>query len=457
MNEESGLYMSRRVIRSKYYIPAVLLILAMLPASCSFFRPIGQDNVVLIIVDTLRPDRLGCYGSPLGTSPNIDRLSQEGVRFSKVATCAPVTLPSVSAILTSTYPLFNNVRYNGRFFLNDSSTTLAEVLKQHGYTTAAFIGGFPLDSRFKVNQGFDIYDSDFSSSVKKKKRKWIGNEVEGFERTAAEVNERVFPWLDANKDKKFFLMVHYFDPHWPYEPPAPYKKRFQSPYNGEIAYTDEQVGRLLEKLDSLGLKDKTLIVFTGDHGEGLGAHKELTHGQFLFDTTVMVPLIMRHPRLTKGKKVDGMVKTLDIMPTILDFLNLPAPTDTQGMSLLPTLKKGAHEEPVLLETMLPYYETEDTHDIPVKITGLRTPEWKLVYVTLEKKTGEEYVGQLYNIKRDPLEMFDVFNENRDTFNQLMNRMAALTQKYSPKGPPKLTSMEMDAQTKEKLKSLGYLK
>jgi arylsulfatase A-like enzyme len=457
MMKAANALMNKKIFRLNYSVLSVLLFSLTLLASCSFFRSSGQDNVVLIIVDTLRPDRLGCYGFPLGTSPNIDKLSQEGVRFSKVATCAPVTLPSVSAILTSTYPVFNNVRYNGRFFLNDSSTTLAEVLKQHGYTTAAFVGGFPLDSRFKVNQGFDSYDSDFSSSVKKKKRKWIGNEVEGFERTAAEVNERVFPWLDANKDKKFFLMVHYFDPHWPYEPPAPYDQRFQSPYNGEVAYTDEHVGRLLEKLESLGLKDKTLIVLTGDHGEGLGAHKELTHGQFLFDTTVLVPLIMHHPRLPRGKQVDGMVKTLDIMPTILDFVDLPAPPDTQGISLLPALKKGAHEEPALLETMLPYYETEDTHDIPVKITGLRTLEWKLVYVTLEKETGEEYVGQLYHIKRDPFEMLDVFDENRDTFNELMNQMIALTRKYSPKGPPKLTSMEMDTQTKEKLKSLGYLK
>lgn len=436
----------------------LILLVAVSLVSCSVFRSNKQVNVVLIIIDTLRPDRLGCYGFSLGTSPNIDKLAGEGILYKKTVTCAPVTLPSVTSILTSTYPVFHNVRYNGRFFVSDSSETLAEILKRHGYTTAAFVGAFPLARRFKINQGFDSYDDDFSTSVKRKKRTWIGNTVEGFERTAAEVNERVFPWLDKNRDKKFFLLVHYFDPHFPYEPPSPYKERFKSPYNGEIAYTDEHVGHLLDKLDSLGLKDKTLIVLTADHGEGLGAHKEQTHGQFLFDTTVLVPLIMHEKgRLPEGKKVDGMVKTLDIAPTILDLLGIPRGRDMQGTSLLPFLNRPVKEEPVLLETMLPYYESEDIHDIPVKLTGFRTPEWKLVYAILEKKSGKAYVGQLYHVARDPLELFDVFDENRETFDRLMTEMIALTKKCSPKGPPKNTSMTMDSDTKEKLKSLGYLK
>jgi arylsulfatase A-like enzyme len=442
--------------------PALLVLSGMLifftMASCSLSRADKQDDVILIIVDTLRPDRLGCYGFQLGTSANIDKLAQEGVLFQKTVTCAPVTLPSVSAILTSTYPVFHNVRYNGKFFLNDSSETLAEILKQQGYTTAAFIGGFPLASRFKVNQGFDTFDDDFSTSVKWKERIWIGNKVEGFERTAAEVNERVFPWLEQHQKDKFFLMVHYFDPHWPYEPPAPYDQRFQSPYNGEVAYTDEQIGRLLDKLDSLGLKKKSLIVLTGDHGEGLGAHNELTHGQYIFDTTVLVPLIVyQKGQWSGGKKIGGMVKTLDITPTILDSLGIPKGSDMQGISLLPALKKEPKEEPILLETMMSYYESEDLHDIPVKITGLRTPEWKLVYVVLEKENGKGYVGQLYNIARDPLELFDVISENPQMYDRLLNQLVTLTQKYSPQGPPKNTSFEMDADTKEKLKSLGYLK
>jgi len=244
-------------MKSGIKICAFTLIVLACALSCSLLRPQRQDNVVLIIIDTIRPDRLGCYGFNLATSPNIDRLAEEGVLFTRTVTCAPVTLPSVSAIFTSTYPIFHNVRYNGKFYLNESSTTLAEILKENGYLTAGFVGGFPLEARFKVHQGFDTYDDDFSTSVKRKGRKWIGHEVEGFERTAAEVNERVFPWLEQNKDKKFFLMVHYFDPHWPYEPPPPYDQRFESPYNGEVAYTDEQVGRLVEKLESLGLRKNT--------------------------------------------------------------------------------------------------------------------------------------------------------------------------------------------------------
>jgi len=435
----------------------VLLFIAIATA-CSLVHRERQDNVVLIVIDTIRPDRLGCYGFSLGTSPHIDKLAREGVLFEKAVTCAPVTLPSVSTILTSTYPHYHNVRYNGKFFLHDSSITLAEVLQEKGYATAAFIGGFPLDSRFKTDQGFELFDDDFSVSVKKKERSWIGHEVEGFERTAAEVNERVFRWLEEKKNEKFFLMVHYFDPHWPYEPPPPYDALFDSPYNGEVAYTDEQVGRLLKKLESLGLKEKTLVVLAGDHGEGLGAHKELTHGQFLFDTTMLVPLILSHESLPKGRRIGEMAKTLDIMPTILSILRITeGSSEMQGVSLLPLLKGAEIEEPILLETLLPYYESDDLNDIPVKLSGLRTREWKLVYVMMEKETGKEYVGQLYHVGRDPLELFDVMGDNRETYNLLMDQMINLTRKYGPTGAPKQTVQEMDSDTEEKLKSLGYLK
>ena len=431
---------------------------AVFSVSCSLASRESGDNVVLIIIDTIKPDFLGCYGYPLPTSPNIDAFASEGTLFRQVVTSAPITLPSVAAIFTSTYPVSNNVRYNGKFFLADSSVTIAEILKERGYRTGAFIGGFPLDSKFKVNQGFDVYDDDFSSSVKKWKRTWIGHGVSDFERTAGEVNESVFTWLEKVKDERFFLMVHYFDPHWPYEPPSPYDEKLESPYNAELAYTDEQVGSLLRKLEGLGLMKKTLIVLTGDHGESLGAHGENTHGNFIFDTTMLIPLILRHDDgIPKGRKIDTMVRSIDIMPTILDFLNIPGSPDSQGVSLLPALDGKLGESPALLETMLPYYESEDPGDIPVKISGLRTGKWKLVYVTMEKDGRPAWIGQLYDVEKDPFELFDVADKNQAVFTRLMNEMHSMIREYTAGGVPENNYMEMDKETTEKLKSLGYLK
>lgn len=437
---------------------AVLVAFLVLLPSCSLVTSPPKTNVVLIIVDTLKPDRLGCYNYPIPTSPNIDNLASESALFENVITCSPVTLPSVSAILTSTYPIHNNVRYNGMFFLSDSFTTLGETLKENGYKTAAFVGGFPLDSRFKVDQGFDIYDDDFSNSAKQGKRKWIGHKAEDFERSATEVNERAFRWLEEVKDEQFFLMVHYFDPHWPYDPPEPYATEFQSPYDGEVAYTDKQVGKLLEKLGELGLMKNTLIVFTGDHGEGLGAHKELTHGQFIFDTTMKIPLILyHHKHIPKGRRINTMVKSIDIMPTILEFLGISVSHHTQGVSLLPAFDKKLKESPALLETMLPYYESEDLGDIPVKIMGLRTGEWKLVQVELLEEGRHGWIGQLYNVKKDPLEVFNVREGNQETYMRLLEEMKSIIETSEVEADAGKNIMEMDAETRQKLKSLGYLK
>jgi arylsulfatase A-like enzyme len=418
----------------------------------------GKDNVVLIIIDTIRPDRLGCYGYPLSTSPNIDALASRGTLFEQAVTCAPVTLPSVSAMLTSTYPVSNNVRYNGKFFLNASSVTLAEILKQNGYRTAAFVGGFPLDSRFKLDQGFDLYDDDFTGSAEKRKRTWIGHGVGDFERTAGEVNEKVFDWLEHVEDEKFFLMVHYFDPHMPYEPPGEHVKKFDDPYNAEVTYTDEQVGKLLAKLEQLGLKKNTLVVLTGDHGESLGAHGEPTHGNFLFDTTVLIPLILnRDDRIPAGRRIEKMVRSIDIAPTILDYLGIDDDSSAQGVSLLPALDGNFEESPILLETMLPYYESEDLGDIPVKLIGLRTGEWKLVFVTMERDGKPGWMAELYHVSKEPLELFDVKEQNEDVFNRMMNEMHSMVQAYLAKGVPRNNRIEMDKETREKLKSLGYLK
>ena len=438
----------------KFLLPALACAFLL---SCAPKAARDGDNVVLIIIDTIRADRLGCYGYPLPTSPNIDAFASEATLFEQAVTCAPITLPSVSAMLTSTYPVFNNVRYNGMFFLGEENVTLAEILKERGYKTAAFVGGFPLDSRFKVDQGFDVYDDDFSNSIQKRKHGWIGHLANDFERTGAEVNERAFEWLEKVKDERFFLMAHYFDPHLPYAPPAPYNRDFEIAYDGEVAYTDAQVGRLLGKLDALGLRENTLVVITGDHGEALGQHDEVTHGEFIYDTTVMIPLIIRHDEeAPRGRRVETQVRSIDIMPTILDLLGVPAGPHAQGRSLLPAFDGEIDERPALLEATLHYYEGESLGHKPMMITGLRTSEWKLVHVALERDGKPGWVGELYDLSKEPLERTNVSEENPEVFRSLIERLNVITQARSAGSLPKDNRLEMDAETREKLKALGYL-
>jgi arylsulfatase A-like enzyme len=436
----------------------VLLGVVVALVACSSPHEGPKDNVVLIIIDTIRPDRLGCYGYDLPTSPNIDAFAEHCTVFTQAVTCAPLTLPSVTAILTSTYPVFNNVRYNGMFYMGKSSISLAEILEDEGYNTAAFIGGFPLDSQFGTDQGFKTYDDDFSNSARRRRYGWIGHAVDDFERTAAEVNQRVFDWLEDAKDEPFFLTVHYFDPHLPYTPLPPFNDAFEDPYDGEVAYTDKHVGALLNRLKELGLDENTLIILTGDHGESLGTHNEVTHGEFIFDTTVKIPLMLYHrDRIPAGWRIDVMVRSIDIMPTILDFLNVPASPHTQGVSLLPALKGDLEERPILLEATLHYFESENLAHDPIMITGLRTGQWKLVHVTVERQDGTGWMGELYNVVEDPDELNDVKDEQPEKFDELTDEMRALIRTNSADSLPKTNYLKMTDETREKLKALGYLK
>jgi arylsulfatase A-like enzyme len=252
-------------------------------------------------------------------------------------------------------------------------------------------------------------------------------------------------------------MAHYFDSHLPYTPPSPYDEEFESAYDGEVAYTDKQVGELLKKLDDLGLKENTLVILTGDHGEALGQHEEVTHGEFIFDTTVMIPLIVYHgERIPKGRRIETLVRSIDIMPTILDFLDIPAAERAQGRSLLPALDGKLEETPALLEATLHYYESEGLGHQPVMITGLRTSEWKLVCVTFERDGKPGWIGELYNVAKEPLELTDVSEDNPAIFKGLIEKLNSMTLAHSADALPKNNRLDMDEETRRKLKALGYL-
>src|SRR5437773_3112139 len=296
----------------------------------------GHDrpNVLVITVDTLRADRLGCYGFGLAHTPAIDRLADEGVRCADAATSAPITLPAHSSIMTGLYPPAHGVRDNGNYALAPEAVTLAERLHDAGYRTAAFVSALVLARRYGLDQGFDLYDDDL----------WSEDEPPLFmirKRPAPRTADRALAWLRGWKADRggqpFFMWVHFFDPHEPYElRSTDLAALAPTPYDAEVAQADRGVGRVLDWLRSEGVLDHTLVVFTADHGESLGEHGEPTHGIFIYDATGHVPLIWRlPPAFPAGATYDGPVRHIDIVPTILAVLGLSGGETTQGLDLLP--------------------------------------------------------------------------------------------------------------------------
>jgi len=240
--------------------------------------PEKPRNVVLISIDTCRADRLGCYGHPGKSTPNVDAVARDGVTFLLAQTTNPITLPAHCSMMTGQIPPDHGVRDNRTYRLAASNVTLAEVMREHGYATAAFVGAFPLDSIMGLDQGFDVYDDRYTMGGAGR----VANE-----RRAMEVSNSAIEWLREHDGAPFFLFVHYFDPHAPYSPPEPFASEHAGdPYVGEIAYTDHAIGRVVDELKRLGLYDSSLIVITSAHGEALGEHEEATHAFFVYQSTV---------------------------------------------------------------------------------------------------------------------------------------------------------------------------
>jgi len=309
----------------------------------------ADQNVLLITIDTLRADALGCSGGRAAT-PNLDALAADGIRFDYAHTQAVITLPSHTSILTGLYPFQHGVRDNTGFRLQPRIDTMATLLQRAGYATGAFVGAFPLDSRFGLTRGFDVYDDHYGET----------NHVVAFamaERPAGAVVDVATQWI-AGQRRKWFAWVHVFDPHAPYRPPAPFDSRYAAdPYSGEVAYVDSALGPLL----SLARRQPrpTLIVVTGDHGEALGSHGEETHGLFAYEPTLKIPLIIddtgqRHP--FRSAVTDLPARHVDILPTVLDALSLAVPKNLPGRSLAAAIERGDRSQPAsYFEALEPFF------------------------------------------------------------------------------------------------------
>jgi len=400
-------------------------------------------NVVLFTLDTTRADHIGCYGYRQIETPQIDKIADQGFLFKNATSQAPLTLPSHSSILTGTYPLYNGVRDNGGFYLEPGRATLARVLQQAGWATSAFVGAFVLDSRWGLNQGFDYYYDNFDFA----KYKTIS--LDSVQREGGEVVKAFLDWFATNSGKKFFSWIHFYDPHMPYEPPEPYRTKYDvrpwGLYDGEIAYMDSLIGRVMEELAKKGLLGKTIVVLTGDHGESLGEHNESSHAFFIYDATQSVPLIVRLPALMpKGRIIDSQVENVDIMPSILELLGLPVPREVQGRSFVPLLleKTAGRERFAYSETFYPRY-----HYGWSELQGLRTPRYH--YIQAPRP-------ELYDLLADPGELSNVYSSNSSLARRFARELQDFEERMSAKGIQNKGPGKLDDDSREKLMALGYI-
>jgi len=404
---------------------------------------VSELNILFFTLDTTRADHLGCYGYDRAETPNIDRLAETGMLF-KNATCqVPLTLPSHSSMFTGTYPFYHGVRDNGGFYLESDRTTLAEVLKVHGMATSAFVGAFVVDSRWGLDQGIDYYYDNFDFA------KYKRISLDSVQREGGEVIEAFFAWFEENYQKKFFSWIHLYDPHTPYEPPEPYKTRFSKwnwgLYDGEIAYVDELIGKVLDKLIEKDVLEKTLIVIVGDHGESLGQHKENAHGFFIYDAATSIPLIIHFPSQNlKAKKVNARVETVDIMPTLLQILGLPLPSEIQGKSLLPLIldEDSKQERFAYSESYYPRY-----HYGWSELKSLQNSRYK--YIQAPRP-------ELYDIVNDPNELTNIYRQEIGMGKQFEQRLNSLLEEMSAEGIEEKGPQKMDEEAMEKLMALGYV-
>jgi choline-sulfatase len=395
-------------------------------------------HVLFVTIDTLRADRLGCYGNAAAKTPVLDGLAADGVLFERALAVAPLTLPSHTSMLTGQYPPRHGVRDNGIFRAGEELETLAEVLGREGYATAAFVSAHVLESHYGLAQGFQTYDDHLGGTQ-------MGANLE---RPANKTVDRALAWLDgADEQAPWFLWLHLFDPHAPYFPPDGFVRggmmaSLAERYDGEIAFADQQLGRVLAALEASGQAARTLVVVTSDHGDSLGAHDEPTHGIFIYDSVMRVPLILRFAPLGGGRRIGGQVSGVDLFPTVLDVLDLPLPAALHGRSLLPELMSGAEriQHSVYMEGQHTYYGLG-----LAPLAALSSERFKYI---------EAPRPELYDWQADPGELQNLFEERQDVARELARELDALREGKPPLDGAQRLAIDEDEMAK--LRELGYV-
>jgi choline-sulfatase len=391
-------------------------------------------NLLLVTLDTTRADRLGCYGYAPARTPHLDQLAAEGIRFARCSTCASLTLPAHASIMTGQYPFVHGVRKNGTHRLAEANLTLAEVLGDAGFTTEAIVATFVLDRIFGIDQGFERYSGvppdDSVIAVHAERRG---------DRVTSEAIDR----LAALRDRRFFLWVHYFDPHYPYVSPNGGVVESFAGYDEEIAFVDAQIGHLRAALSALELDNNTVIVVVGDHGESLGEHGEYQHGYFTYETTLHVPLILWRPGLLPANRVvASRVRTIDVAPTVLELLGIPPLPDIAGESFASLWQ---NETNALARAA--YGESFEAHDQfgLARLRSLAFEQWK--YVLAPR-------AELYRLTDDPGERTNLVHQ----FPNVARDMRAMLRELIDSAPISKRDeqpLKLDAQARARLEALGY--
>lgn len=394
--------------------------------------------VIFISIDTCRADHLSCYGFRRPTTPNMDGFAREAILFTRAFSPVPMTFPAHCTILTGVSPLVHGVHDNLGFRLDDGQATLAESLHEAGFATGAIVSATVLDSRFGLDQGFDSWNDVVSD----------GSDPDGeygMERRADEVTRLGIEWLDRNQQGKRFLLLHYFDPHAPYDPPEPFASAFRDDlYAGEVAFTDQEIGRFFDHLRRIGLYESSLIVIVGDHGESLGEHGEATHDYFIYESTMHVPLLVKPPFRREGLRRDELVGLADLAPTILRAVGVAAPEPMRGLDLLaeprPDDPRVQRENGLYMESLTP------TRYGCNALFGLRTEDWKYIQSTRP---------ELYNLATDPRELTNLIGLEPQRGAQLRQTLERLIASERVGTTPSGRSVP-DQETLERIRSLGYV-
>jgi choline-sulfatase len=404
---------------------------------CACGRTPPRD-IVLITLDTFRADLLGAYGNTSGLTPALDALASRSVVFEHASAAAPITLPSHASLFTGRYPTSTGVRNNGTFVLPASETTLAEVLKASGWRTGAVIAAFPLNSRYGLAQGFDTYDEDIANP----------QSIEGpappiffGERNATRVTDRALEIWGRLAGSPRFLWVHYYDTHAPYAAPEPWSSRHAgSPYEGEAAFVDEQVGRLLARIGRDA--PDAVVCVVADHGESLGEHGEKTHGVFLYDATIRVPFLLQAPgRFPAGARIAEPVSLVDVLPTILALARIAAPPGLEGADLAGAISgRKAPSRPVYAESYLPRLQ------------------FRFSELTMLRRGALKYIDapspEIYDLLQDPQEARDLHGHHPEE-QPLARALASFRESADPAAAVRAKGT-LDAESEAKLRSLGYV-
>jgi arylsulfatase A-like enzyme len=433
--------------------------------------PVQRDfpNVLLISIDTTRRDHCSTYGYQRPTTPVLDELGQQGAVFDLAYAPIATTAPSHATMLTGCYPISHRLIKNG-LTLDKDYTTLPEMLRPHGFQSAAVVSAFVLDSKFGLAQGFDHYDDDIPPA----ETTWKKDELQGLtvpqgsvDRRADFTSSRAIQWLrgQRNPERPFFMLVHYFAPHFPYVPPEEFAQRFvpagavrQSMreqvglYDAEIAYTDTEIGRLLKELETLQIDQNTIVVVTADHGEGLKQHGYMFHAIHIYEEAVRVPLIIRYPpQISAGRRFSEPVEFTDLVPTLLDLLEIDVPAGLfQGTNLAGALRGEAELEsdrPVFLHRRHFSGLYRGDQFVKGELFGVRKGDWKYI------EGKEENMRQLFNLQDDPLERKNLLNQYPENAQRLV-QLLEQWQRTNYNAKPALNNMTDE--DIRKLRSLGYV-